>query len=47
VRRIETAGGLDRHTAEALRLAIERTARAEGLALTVTVRRADQTPDSA
>src|SRR5262245_30149252 len=35
---IEVAAGLDRHAAEALRLEIERLARAKGLALTVTVR---------
>ena len=44
---IEVAGGLDRHAAEALRLAIERLARAEGIALTVTVRRAEAKPASA
>jgi len=36
--RIEIAD-LDRHTAEALRLEIERFARAEGIALTATVKR--------
>ncbi|HEV8473490.1 MAG TPA: hypothetical protein VGR82_12000 [Methylomirabilota bacterium] len=46
-RRIESPGGLDRHTAEALRLAIERMARAEGIPLTVTVKRAEPPPDSA
>jgi len=46
-RRLEIAGDLDRHAAEALRLAIERLARAEGIALTVTVSRAKTTPDSA
>jgi len=39
--RIDIAGGLDRHAAEALRLEIERMARAAGIALTVTVKRAD------
>ena len=42
---IEIAGRLDRHAAEALRLEIERFARAEGIALTVTVRRAEASPD--
>jgi hypothetical protein len=46
-RRLEIAGDLDRHAAEALRLEIERFARAEGIALTVTVRRAEAPPDSA
>jgi hypothetical protein len=46
-RRLEIAGVLDRHAAEALRLAIERMARAEGIALTVTVSRAETKPDSA
>ncbi len=45
--RIEIAGDLDRHAAEALRLEIERFARAEGIALTVTVSRAEDPPDSA
>jgi hypothetical protein len=45
--RIEIAGDLDRHAAEALRLEIERFARAEGIALTVTVSRAEAPPDSA
>lgn len=36
---IEIAAGLDRHAAEALRLQIERLARAKGIALTVSVRR--------
>ena len=45
--RLEIAGDLDRHAAEALRLEIERFARAEGIALTVTVRRAETKPDSA
>jgi hypothetical protein len=45
-RRIEISGRLDRHAAEALRLAVERAARAAGIALTVTVKRADA-PDSA
>lgn len=44
--RIDIAGGLDRHAAEALRFEIERMARAAGIALTVTVKRAD-TSDSA
>ena len=38
---------LDRHTAEALRLEIERFARAEGIALTSAVERAEPAPDSA
>ena len=46
-RRLEIAGGLGRHAAEALRLSIERLARAEGIALTVTVSRAEVPPDSA
>jgi len=44
--RIDIAGGLDRHAAEALRLEIERMARAAGITLTVTVKRAEAT-DSA
>jgi hypothetical protein len=39
-------GDLDRHTAEALRLEIERFARAEGIALTATVKRAPPAPSS-
>jgi len=46
-RRLEIAGDFDRHAAEALRLAIERMARAEGIALTVRVSRAETKPDSA
>jgi hypothetical protein len=46
-RRIEIAGGLDRHAAEALRLELERLARTEGIPLTVTIRRAEPTPESA
>ena len=46
-RRIEIAGDLDRHAAEALRLQIERFARAAGIALTVTVSRAEAPSDSA
>jgi len=45
--RIDIAGGLDRHAAEALRLEIERMARAAGIALTVTVSRAEAPSDSA
>jgi hypothetical protein len=44
--RIDVAGGLDRHAAEALRLELERLARTEGIALTVTIRRAGATPES-
>jgi hypothetical protein len=46
-RRLEITGGLGRHAAEALRLQLERFARAEGIALTVRVRRAEAPPDSA
>jgi hypothetical protein len=46
-RRLEITGGLGRHAAEALRLQLERFARAEGIALTVTVSRAEAPPDSA
>ena len=46
-RRLEIAGDLDRHAAEALRLEIERFARAEGIPLTATVKRAAAAPDSA
>ena len=45
--RIEIAGDLDRHAAEALRLEIERFARAEGIALTVRVSRAEDPTGSA
>ena len=45
--RLEIAGGLDRHAAEALRLELERLARTEGIPLTVTIRRAETTPESA
>lgn len=44
--RIDIAGSLDRHAAEALRLELERLARTEGIALTVTIRRAEATPES-
>lgn len=44
--RIEIAD-LDRHTAEALRLEIERFARSEGIALTATVKRTPPAPNSA
>ena len=37
---------LDRHTAEALRLEIERFARSEGIALTATVKRTPPVPTS-
>ena len=44
--RIEVTGDLDRHAAEVLRLALARLARAEGIALTVTIRRAGAPPES-
>ena len=44
--RIEIAD-LDRHTAEALRIEIERFARSEGIALTATVKRTPAAPSSA
>jgi hypothetical protein len=37
---------LDRHTAEALRLELERFARAEGITLTSSVERAEPAPGS-
>jgi hypothetical protein len=40
-------GGLDRHAAEALRLQIERLARARGIALTATVKPAVRAAGSA
>ena len=45
--RLDISGGLDRHAAEALRLELERLARAQGIPLTVTIRRAEATPGSA
>ena len=39
--------GLDRRAAEAVRLEVERLARAEGIPLTVAIRRAEATPESA
>ena len=44
--RLEIAD-LDRHTAEALRLEIERFARSEGIPLTATVTRMQPPPTSA